>query len=89
MYKIKVDEYVYEIKNKQIFDEIRNECLKDIFNFKINYTNNYFIKYNISFLINNKIDMIISVTNRHYIIELLSNINNVNLIYNINNLNIN
>jgi len=88
MYIIKIDDYKYEIKNKQIFDELKNDCLKDIFNYKMNYTNNNLIKYNVSFLINYKIDMIISVTDRHHIIELLSNIININLMYDINKLNI-
>lgn len=77
-YIIKINEDTYNISNKDKFNQLQIKFFNYIFK-NYQYHENNTIKYNISFINGTKKDLLISVTNRHYIIKMLEEIKNINI----------
>jgi len=71
---ISINEYKYEIDSLETINDLKQEFLQSIINNnKLNKEEN--LNYIVSFIIDNKVNISISIFNRDYIIELLESIN--------------
>jgi thymidylate kinase len=77
-YIIKINEDTYNISNKDKFNQLQIKFFNYVFK-KYQSNENNTIKYNILFINGTKKDLLISVTNRHYIIKILEEIKNINI----------
>lgn len=76
---IHINDYTYDIPSEETYKSLLNACITHVFNNKYINESSNLNKYTINFVNNQKSEMVISVINREYIVELLENINNVKL----------
>jgi len=72
---IKVNDYTYDIPNEESFNSLKDTFTGYVFSNQLDDTKPSDIKYTITFINNNNQKLLISVTKREYIIELLDLIN--------------
>jgi len=72
---IKVNDYTYDIPNEESFNSLKDTFTSYVFSNQLDDAKSTDIKYTITFINNNNQKLLISVTKREYIIELLDLIN--------------
>lgn len=76
-HRITVNEYSYEIESLNSLMNLQKEFMQSILqNSKSNVKPD--INYKVSFIIDNKINLEVSIFNREYVVDLLENINKFN-----------
>ena len=72
---IKVNDYTYDIPNEKSFNSLKDTFTSYVFSNQLENANSSDIKYTITFINNDNQKLLISVTKREYIVELLDLIN--------------
>jgi hypothetical protein len=85
---IQINEYSYDIPTEIEYKDLQSKFITYVINNKLENKEPSYNKYDVKFNNNNKIEFIISVFKREYIIELLDNINKNSINLNLSSLKI-
>jgi hypothetical protein len=87
-YVVKINEYVYDIPSSKTYNNLKNKFMNYLFTTKKENDNNM-VQYKIIFFKNQRQELLISIVNREYVVDLLENISMETLLDNLKLLNLN
>jgi hypothetical protein len=87
-YIVKINDYVYDIPSSKTYNNLKNKFMNYLVTNKIECENKS-IHYKIIFLKNQRQELLISIVNREYVVDLLENISMETLLDNLKLLNLN
>lgn len=87
-YVIKINDYVYDIPSSKTYNNLKGKFMNYLLTTKKDQENKT-MEYKIIFLKNQRQELLISIINREYVIDLLENISTETLLDNLKLLNLN